>query len=137
MAERTLRGALTFLGFILSFFAIVYFAVEYVRPISDWTKIVALALAGLSFTYLGLYIQQTTVGAPFFDGPRLRWLRPAVVSYLLALLAVIWADIVFLGLDGFPRPLKVLVTLLVGIGLVIVAARARPGAARAPSRRES
>lgn len=125
MAERALQGTLTFVGFMLSFLAIIYFAIEYVRPISDWTKIAALILGAVSFTYLGLYIQQTMVGGPFFEGPRLRWLRPAIVLYLLALLSVIWADIVFLGLDEFPRPMKVLVTLLAGIGLIIVAARAR------------
>lgn len=132
MAERTLQGALTFLGFVLATFAIVYFAAEFVAPLSEWTKIAALLLAAVAFVYLGVYFQQTAIGVPFFDGPRLRWLRPAVVAWLLGLMSVIWADIVFFGTPGLPRPLKVLATLALGIALIVVAARMR----KAPSSAE-
>lgn len=125
MNERTLQGALTFLGFAISIMAVFYFATEYVfRPaISDWTRLAALVLLGLCFAFLGVYLRDTTLGQPFFAGPRLSWLRPPVVMYLLALFAGIAAEAVFLGMDDVDRAVKILVSLLVGVGLIVLVAR--------------
>jgi hypothetical protein len=128
MRERTLQGALTFLGFVISLLAVFYFAMEYLPQVSDWTRMAALVLLGLAFSFLGVYLRDTTVGQPFFEGPRLRWLRPPVVLYLAALLCGIVAEMVFLGIDDVPRPLKILVSLVVGVGLIVaVAWRSRAG----------
>jgi hypothetical protein len=125
MNEKTLQGSLTFLGFAISIMAVFYFASTYVfRPdISEWTRLVALILLGLCFAFLGVYLRGTTIGQPFFDGPRLAWLRPPVVLYLLALFAGIAAEAVFLNMDGVDRAIKILVSLLVGVGLIVVVAR--------------
>lgn len=123
MRDATLRGALTFLGFAIGVLAVIFFASEYVFRVSDWSKLVALSSLALSFSFLGVYVQGTIVGVPFFQGPRLGWLRPSVVLYLLALLAGIAAETVFLGIEAVPRPAKILVSLLVGIGIILWAAR--------------
>jgi energy-converting hydrogenase Eha subunit B len=136
MNEKTLHGALTFLGFAISIMAVFYFAGTYVfRPdISEWTRLAALILLGLCFAFLGVYLRDTTLGQPFFAGSRLAWLRPPVVMYLLALFAGIAAESVFLGMDGVDRAIKILASLLVGIGLIVaVAQRAkRPAPPTAP-----
>jgi len=134
MNERTLQGALTFLGFAISIMAVFYFATTYVfRPdLSEWTRLAALILLGLCFAFLGVYLRDTTLRHPFFAGPRLLWLRPPVVLYLLALFAGITAEAVFLGMDDVDRAVKILVSLLVGIGLIVVVAnRAKRPAAPA------
>lgn len=125
MNEKTLQGALTFLGFAISIMAVIYFATEYVfrAAISPWTRLAALVLMGLCFAFLGVYLRDTTLGQPFFTGPRLAWLRPPVVMYLLALVAGISAEFVFLGMEEVDRSVKILASLLVGVGLIVVVAR--------------
>lgn len=138
-SERTLQGALTFLGFAISILAIGYFAGSYIPDISPWSQLASLALLSLAFAYLGVFLKETTIGQPFFEGPRLRWLRPPVVLYLLALIGAIWAEIVFFGIDDMPRALKILISLILGIGLIVVVARRKGGAKEAspdsPARR--
>jgi hypothetical protein len=120
--ERTLQGALTFLGFAISLMAVFYFAVEFLPEVSKWTRLGALILLGGAFAFLGIYIRETSIGAPFFEGPRLAWLSPPNVLYLSALFCGIVAEIVFLGIDDVARPLRVLVSLAVGIGLIVAVA---------------
>lgn len=122
MKEGTLHGSLTFLGFIISDLAVLYFAMEYMPLVADWTRVIALIFLALMFAFLGAYLRQTVLGEPFFEGPRLRWLRPAVVMYLSAIITGIAAELAFLGLDGIDRPLKILLSLIVGIGLIIAVA---------------
>lgn len=125
MSERTLQGSLTFLGFIISVLAVLYFAIEYIPRVSDWTRVFALVLLAMMFGFVGAYLRQTTIGGPFFSGPRLRWLRPPVVMYLSAIVSAISAQIAFLGIDDLSQPLKILISLVVGIGLVVAVARRR------------
>lgn len=139
MRERTLQGALTFLGFALSVIAVFYFAVEYIPRVSPWTQVAALILLGLAFALLGVYLRATSVGQPFFSGPRLQWLRPPVVLYLLAIFSGIVAEIRFLSIDGVPKPVKILISLAIGIGLIVVVAQraGRRGSRAAPSADEA
>lgn len=123
MKERNLQGSLTFLGFAISVLAVLYFALEYMPRVSDWTRVAGLVLLAMMFGYLGVYLRHSTVGAPFFEGPRLRWLRPPVVMYLSAIVGAISAHIAFLGIEDIDRPLKILISLVVGIGLVVFVAR--------------
>lgn len=123
MRERTLQGALTFLGFALSVIAVFYFAIEYIPRVSPWTQVAALILLGLAFALLGVYLRATAVGQPFFSGPRLQWLRPPVVLYLLAIFSGIVAEIRFLSIDAVPVPVKILVSLGIGIGLIVAVAQ--------------
>jgi H+/Cl- antiporter ClcA len=139
MAERTLQGALTFLGFAIGVLAVFYFAFEYIPRVSPWSQLGGLVLLGLFFAFLGVYLRSTVVGQPFFDAPRLQWLWPPVVMYLLALLCGIVAEIRFLSIDDVPRPLKILASLVIAILLIVAVARRRqpprPAASAAPSPR--
>src|SRR5690349_16543652 len=119
VAERTLQGSLTFLGFAIGILAVFYSAIEYIPRVNQWTQLAALILMALAFAFLGVYLKGTVVGQPFFDGPRLRWLRPGIVLYLLALFTGIVSEIRFLGIDSVPKPVKILVSLVVAIGLII------------------
>lgn len=130
MKERTLEGALTFLGFAISVMALFYFAGVFLWDVSEWTRFAALILLGLCFAFLGYWIRGQDIGRPFFGGRNLAWLRPAVVLYLLAIIAGITAEIVFLGIDDIREELRVLLSLLMGIGIIVfVAVRARRGKA--------
>jgi hypothetical protein len=117
--ERTLQGALTFLGFSISVLAVLYFALEYIPRVSPWSQVAALILLALAFAFLGVYLRGTEVGEPFFHGPRLRWLRPPVVLYLMAIFSGIVAEIRFLSIGDVPVPAKILVSLAIGIGLIV------------------
>lgn len=127
MTERPLQGALTFLGFAVSVLAVFYFAVEYIPRVSEWSQLAALALLGLFFALMGTFVDATIIGRPFFSGPRLRWLRPTVVLWLLAIVCGIVAEIRFLTIDDVPKPLKILLSLIVGVGLIAWVARAGTG----------
>lgn len=121
MNERILQGALTFLGFAISIIAIFYFAGVYLPDVSEWTRMAALILLAFFFAFMGVYIRGTEIGEPFF-GDHLKWLRPTYVLYLCSVVSAITADVVFLGIDGIETPVKVLVSLLVGVGLIMFVA---------------
>ncbi len=118
MKEQTLQGALTFLGFAISVIAVFYFAIEYIPRVTEWTQLAALILLGASFAYLGVFLRSTVVGRPFF-GARLPWLRPPYVLYLLAIFAGIVAEVRFLSIEDVARPLKILISLIIGVGLIV------------------
>ncbi len=118
MKEQTLQGALTFLGFAISIIAVFYFAVVYIPRVSEWTQLAALILLGVAFAYLGIFLRGTVIGGPFF-GEHLRWLRPPYVLYLLAIFSGIVAEIRFLNIDAVSQPLKILISLLIGVGLIV------------------
>ncbi len=121
MKEQTMQGALTFLGFAISVIAVFYFAIVYIPKVSEWTQLAALVLLAISFAFLGVFLRDTVVGRPFF-GERLPWLAPPYVMYLLAIFAGIVAEIRFLNIDMVPKPIKILASLLIGVGLIIVVA---------------
>ncbi len=127
MYERNLQGALTFLGFAMSVIAVFYFAIEYIPRVSPWSQVAALVLLGLCFAFLGIALRETAVGGPFF-GDRMPWLRPVYVLYMLAIFAGIVAEIRFLAIDDVPTPLKILVSLAIGIGLIFWVARRQKNA---------
>lgn len=121
MNERILQGALTFLGFAISIIAIFYFAGVYLPDVSEWTRMAALVLLALFFAFMGVYLRGTDIGEPFF-GDHLKWLRPTYVLYLCSVGSAISAEVVFLGIDAVDTPLKVLVSLLIGVGLIVFVA---------------
>lgn len=123
MTERNVQGILTFSGFMIAVLTIFYFATEYIPPLSDWGRVVALLLLAVSMAAFGFYIQSTSVGGPFFVD-RLAWLKPSNMFYLLAIVSLVIADGVFVfGVDDLARPVKILVSMLAGVGLVFYAAR--------------
>jgi len=122
MNERIMQGSLTFLGFAISVIAVIYFAGAYIPDVGEWTQLAALVLLGVFFAALGAFLRHTDVGEPFF-GDRLVWLRPTYVLYLLAIASGIIAEIRFLTIDDVARPIKILISLLIGVGLIVVVAR--------------
>lgn len=131
MPQQPVRGALTFLGFAISLLSVLYFALEYIVRVSEWSQLAALILLALFFAFLGGYLERTLLREPFFQGPRLRWLRPAIVLYLLAVVSGIAAEFRFLGIDDVTTPVKVLASLVLGVGL-IAAVATRRGPSRLP-----
>jgi len=126
MSERNVHGILTFSGFMISVLTIFYFATEYIPPLSPWSRIAALVLLAVAFAAFAFYVQSTSVGGPFFDVDHMRWLRPSNMFYLLAVVAIVIADGLFIfDIEDLARPLKVLVSLGIGVGLVFFAARMR------------
>ncbi len=121
MKERILQGSLTFLGFAISIIAVFYFAGVYLPDVSEWTRLVALVLLSSFFAFMGVYLRGTEIGEPFF-GDHLRWLRPTYVLYLCSVGSAISAEVVFLAINGVETPVKVLVSLLIGVGLIIAVA---------------
>lgn len=122
MAEKTLQGALTFLGFAIAILGVLYFSFEFIPEVSEWTQLAALILLALTYAFLGVWIKETVVGGPFFEGDKLQWLRPAVVMYLLALGTGIAATVRFLTIPDVDRNLKVLITIVVGVGIIVFVA---------------
>lgn len=132
--EQILQGALTFLGFVISIIAVVYFAGTYLPDVGEWTRLAALILLGVFFAFLGVALRGTEIGEPFF-GEHLAWLRPTYVLYLLAIVSGIVAEFVFLAIDDVERPIKILVSLLLGVGLIVAVAwreKRRQGGDHAP-----
>lgn len=123
--QRNMEGALTFVGFAISVLAILYFSFEYIPEVSPWSQVAALLLLAVSFWAFARYVNATVVGEPFFGGPRLSWLRPANIFNLLAIIAAIVADMAFFDVPRIDTPVKVLVSLAVGVAIVIVAAKRR------------
>jgi hypothetical protein len=118
MNEKILQGALTFLGFAISIIAVFYFAGVYLPDVSQWTRMASLILLGLFFAFMGVYLRGMEIGEPFF-GDHLKWLRPTYVLYLCSVGSSISAEVVFLGIPQVPTPLKVLASLLIGVGLIL------------------
>lgn len=126
MNEKIMQGALTFLGFVITIIAVIYFAGSYIPDVGEWTQLAALILLGAFFAFLGIYLRGTEVGQPFF-GARLLWLRPTYVLYLLAIISGIIAEIRFLTIDEVARPWKILISLAIGVGLIVLVARKERG----------
>lgn len=131
--NRALQGALTFVGFAVCVLAVMYFAIEYIPRVSEWTQLAALVLMSLAFAFTAVYLKATTIGEPFF-GEHLRWLSPPNVLVLLAIVSAVVAEMVFLSIDSIAKPVKILVSLLVGVGIIAAVARRR-GAPTTPARK--
>lgn len=125
MEQRDLQGYLTFFGFAISVLAVFYFAIEFLPEVSQWTQLAALVLLAVCFAFLGVYLRHTAVGEPFFPGPNMRWLRPPVVLYLMALIAGVAAEIRFLAIDDVDRAIKIFASLVIGLALIFWASRWR------------
>ncbi len=130
MKDETLQGALTFLGFIISVLAVFYFAIEFIPRVGDWSQLAALVLLAGCFGFLAAFLKQTVIGGPFFDA--LPWLHPPGVMVLLAIIAGVTAEIRFLAIDVLSREVKILVSLVLGIGIILAVAMTR----RAPATSE-
>ena len=121
MSHVNLRNVLVLLGIVLTTAGIIYFATEFFDVISDWGRVLDLALFAILFVSLGVHFDQ--MGDDALVGERgWRWLRVTNALYILGAFATLGAVIAFFATD-IDRIWKVLVTILVGLGLILGAAR--------------
>lgn len=117
------RNLLVLVGILVTSIGLIYFSTEFVDRISDWGRLASMVLLTVLFVALG---------AHFETGPEARgapaagawpWLRVTTALYVLGLVSSVVAVFVFLTMEGVDRMLKVLITILLGLGLILVAAR--------------
>ncbi|GEM_PF-6569232 len=117
MSAVNLRNVLVLLGIVLTTAGIIFFATEFSDLISDWGRVLDLALFAVVFVSLGVHFDQR--GDDEVIGHRgWRWLRVTNALYILGAIATLGAVIAFFATD-LDRLWKVLITILVGIGLIL------------------
>lgn len=122
MSAVNLRNVLILLGIVLTTTGIVYFATEFFGVISSWGRVLDLALFATLFIALGVHFDARGEDE-IVDGHRgWRWLRVTNALYILGAVATFAAVIAFFATD-LDRIWKVLVTILVGLGLILGAAQ--------------
>lgn len=118
-----LRNVLTLLGIVVTTLGVVFFATEFVDVISDWGRVASLVLLGVMFVALGVHFEQTAEGAAIASHTGWRWLKVNNALYVLGAIAAFAAVIAFFAVQDLGRLWKVGVTIALGLGLILVAAR--------------
>jgi predicted Na+-dependent transporter len=118
-----LRNVLTLVGIVVTTLGVVFFATEFVDVISDWGRVISLVLLGVMFVALGVHFEQTSEGAAVASHSGWRWLKVNNALYILGAIAAFAAVIAFFAIDELARLWKVAVTIVLGLGLILVAAR--------------
>lgn len=130
-ANVNLRNVLVLLGIIVTVLGMIYFAGEFIDVISDWGRVGAFLLLAVIFVSLGMHFAQQGDATEVFAKGGWRWLRVTNALYILAAVAAGAAVIAFFVVDGVDRLVKVIVTIALGIGLIVAAARWRTDAPEA------
>lgn len=117
------RNITILLGVIITAVALIYLATEFLEQISQWGRVLSLVLLTSMLVSLGRHFEEAGEETALLDTSGFRWLRVTTAFYILGLLAALTAVIVFLTLDDLDPIVKVLATLVVGVGLILVAAR--------------
>jgi hypothetical protein len=121
MSEVNLRNVLVLLGIVITAMGVVYFATEFFDILSPWGRVLDLALFAVVFISLGLHFDRQ--GDDELIGHRgWRWLRVTNALYILGAISTFGTVIVFFSTD-LDRIWKVLLTIALGIGLILGAAR--------------
>lgn len=117
-----LRNVLTLLGIIITTAGMIYFAVEFVDVISEWGRVVSLILLAVVFIALGVHFEQT--GGDEIATQR-GWarLRVNTALYILGAVSSFAAVVAFFAVDDLDRLYKVAATIVLGLGLILAAAR--------------
>lgn len=117
-----LRNVLTLLGIVITTAGMVYFAVEFVDVISDWGRVAALVLLGVMFVALGVHFEQAGA-AEVTSRSGWRWLKVNNALYILGAVSAFAAVVSFFAIDELDRLYKVAATIVLGLGLILLAAR--------------
>lgn len=128
----TFRNMLILIGIVVASIGIIYFATVFIDRISEWGRLASTVLLVIVFVSLGLHFEAAE-DAPHDLRSGWEWLRITTALYVLGLLSALVAVVVFLGMEQVDRVIKVLATILVGLGLILVAGKRyglRPPAAR-------
>ena len=126
MSERApvnLRNVLTLVGILVTTLGVVYFSTEFIDVISDWGRVLSLVLLCVMFVALGVHFDQTREGAELVGHSGWRWLKVNNALYLLGAIAAFAAVVAFFLIGDLSRLWKVGVTIALGLGLILVAAR--------------
>lgn len=118
-----LRNVLVLLGIIVTTVGLVYFAVEFVDVISDWGRVLSLVLLGVVFVSLGAHFDAGPDPTEIVGRRGWRWLKVTNALYVLGAVSSFSAVVSFLSIDSLDRIWKVLVTIVVGLALILAAAR--------------
>lgn len=114
-----MRNLLILVGILVTSIGLIYFATEFIDRISDWGRLASMVLLAILFVALGAHFET----APDAHDAAWPWLRVTTALYVLGLVASVVAVFVFLTIDEVDRMLKVLLTILFGLGLILLAAR--------------
>ncbi len=117
-----LRNVLTLLGIVITTGGMIYFATEFVDVISDWGRVLSLTLLGVMFVALGVHFEQTGA-SDVTTRSGWRWLKVNNALYILGAVSAFAGVIAFFSIDALDRLYKVAVTVVLGLGLILVAAR--------------
>lgn len=117
-----LRNVLLLLGVVLTAVGLIYFATEFADVISDWGRVLSLALLTVVYVSLGVHFAATIEDDLLVERPGWRWLRVATALYILGLISGFSTVIAFLVVDDLSRVVKVLVVLGMGLALIVTAA---------------
>ncbi len=120
------RNILIFLGILVTAVGIVYFAVEFVDRLSEWGRVASLALLTAIFVALGVGFESEEDSGELVAAPGLRWLRVTSALYVIGLTSAFTTVVVFLGIDDLDPLVKLATTLVLGLGLILWAARRWP-----------
>ena len=117
------RNVLVLMGIIVTVFGLVYFATEFIDVISDWGRVASFVLLAVVFVSLGMHFGQAGDPTELVDRGGWRWLRVTNALYILGAVCAGGGVIAFFAVEGVDRLVKVLVTIGLGLGLILVAAR--------------
>lgn len=121
MSSVNFRNVLVLLGIIVTVFGLVFFAVEFLDVISEWGRVGSFVLLGVVFIALGMHFEQVGDATEVVERGGWRWLRVTNALYILGAVCAGGSVIAFFAVDSIDRLVKVLVTLALGLGLILVA----------------
>jgi FtsH-binding integral membrane protein len=129
------RNVLILLGLVITTVGLVYFATEFSDVISQWGRVIDLALLTLVYVSLGVHFAATEEGGELVRHKGWRWMRVTTAFYILGIVSGFAGVIAFLAIDELSRVTKLLVTIIVGLALIVVTAWkfGRPKAGAPPS----
>ena len=117
------RNLLILVGIAITSIGLIYFSTEFIDRISDWGRLASMLLLTVLFVALGAHFEAGPEPHDAATPNGWRWLRVTTALYVLGLVSSIVAVFVFLTMEEVDRMLKVLITILFGLGLILVAAR--------------
>ena len=113
------RNVLILLGIIITTVGLVYFATEFSDIISDWGRVLDLALLTVIYVSLGVHFSETEDSTTVIARKGWRWMRVTTALFLLGLVAGFSGVIAFLSVDALSRVVKLLTVVVLGLALIV------------------
>lgn len=125
------RNTVVLMGIVVTTIGLVYFATEFADLVSEWGRVIDFALLTVIYVALGFHFAALESGTELVHARGWKWLRTTTAFYILGLVGGGATVIAFLSVDAIPRPLKLLVVVGLGLGLILVAASRLGGVRKA------